>query len=85
MYMVIAPEAGGERLFASTVTAFERLSPENQQMLLQLDTENALGSEVLHCFDVNRIAVLLFNIKKTGSVTISCCCSWTPRTRWAAR
>lgn len=47
MYMVIAPDHGGETLFASTVTAFERLSAEDQQLLVDLDTVNAPGSEVM--------------------------------------
>lgn len=46
MYMVIAPEQGGETIFASSATAFEKLSPEEQQLLLQLDTVNVVGTEV---------------------------------------
>lgn len=46
MYMLIAPEQGGETLFASTAAAFEKLSPEDRELLLQLDTVNVLGTEV---------------------------------------
>lgn len=47
MYMVLAPETGGETLFASSATAFEKLDDDTKRLVLDLQTINAPGSDIM--------------------------------------
>ncbi len=47
MHMIfLAPQTGGETLFASATLAFEKLDDETKQLVLDLETVNAPGSDL---------------------------------------